>query len=186
MEDAAIVALYWARDERAIPATAERYGGYCAAIAGNILGNREDAEECVNDTYLRAWNAMPPHKPRVLSAFLGKLVRNLSLNRWQRERAEKRDGGVLPAVLDELAEVVSGAEDVENQVEQKALLRAIDEFLGRLSPEKRSIFICRYWRTDSTADIAARRGLTEGAVTMTLSRLRKALRSELLERGFTL
>ena len=129
---------------------------------------------------------MPPHRPRVLSTFLGKLVRNLSLNRWQRERAEKRGGGVLPAVLDELAEVVSGAEDVERAVEQKALLRAIDEFLGRLSPEKRSIFICRYWRTDSISDIAARRGLTEGAVTMTLSRLRKALRSELLERGFTL
>lgn len=186
MEDTAIIDLYFAREERAIGETGKKYGSYCRTIAFNILRSREDAEECVSDTYLRAWNAMPPHKPRVLSAFLGKLVRNLSLNRWQRERAEKRGGGVLPAVLDELAEVVSGAEDVENQVEQKALLRAIDEFLGRLSPEKRSIFICRYWCTDSIADIAARRGLTEGAVTMTLSRLRKALRSELLERGFTL
>ena len=186
MEDAAIVALYWARDERAIPATAERYGGYCAAISRNILGSREDAEECVNDTYLRAWNAMPPHRPRVLSTFLGKIVRNLSLNRWQRERAEKRGGGVLPAVLDELAEVVSGAEDVERKVEETALISAINDFLSQLSPERRSMFICRYWRTDSISDIAARRGLTEGAVTMTLSRLRKALRSELLERGFTL
>ena len=186
MEDTAIVQLYWDRDERAISATSEKYGGYCAAIAANILGDRADAEECVNDTYLRAWNAMPPHKPRILSTFLGKIVRNLSLNRWRQNTAEKRGGGILPAVLDELAEVVSGAEDVERAVEQKALLRAIDEFLGRLSPEKRSIFICRYWRTDSIADIAARRGLTEGAVTMTLSRLRKALRSELLERGFTL
>lgn len=186
MEDSAIIDLYWAREERALSETDTKYGGYCRAIAHNILKSLEDSEECVADTWLRAWNAMPPHRPRVLSAFLGKLVRNLSLNRWQRERAEKRGGGVLPAVLDELAEVVSGAEDVENQVEQKALLRAIDEFLGRLSPEKRSIFICRYWRTDSIADIAARRSLTEGAVTMTLSRLRKALRSELLERGFTL
>ena len=186
MEDAAIVALYWARDERAIPATAERYGGYCAAIAGNILGSREDAEECVNDTYLRAWNAMPPHKPRVLSAFLGKLVRNLSLNRWRQNTAEKRGGGVLPAVLDELAEVVSSVEDVERKVEETALISAINDFLSQLSPEKRSMFICRYWRTDSVADIAARCGMTPGAVTMTLSRLRAALRKELLKRGFSI
>ena len=186
MEDTAIVQLYWDRDERAISATSEKYGGYCAAIAANILGDRADAEECVNDTYLRAWNAMPPHKPRILSTFLGKIVRNLSLNRWRQNTAEKRGGGMLPAVLDELAEVVSGVEDVEQKVEETALISAINDFLSQLSPEKRSMFICRYWRTDSVADIAARCGMTPGAVTMTLSRLRKALRKELLKRGFSI
>ena len=156
MEDTAIVQLYWDRDERAISATSEKYGGNCAAIAANILGDRADAEECVNDTYLRAWNAMPPHKPRILSTFLGKIVRNLSLNRWRQNTAEKRGGGVLPAVLDEVAEVVSGVEDVEQKVEETALISAINDFLSQLSPEKRSMFICRYWRTDSVADIAAR------------------------------
>ena len=180
-----IVQLYWDRDERAISATSEKYGGYCAAIAANILGDRADAEECVNDTYLRAWNAMPPHKPHVLSTFLGKIVRNLSLNRWRQNTAKKR-GGMLPAVLDELAEVVSGAEDVERKVEEAALISVINDFLSQLSPEKRSMFICRYWRTDSVADIAARCGMTPGAVTMTLSRLRAALRKELLKRGFSI
>ena len=186
MEDTAIVQLYWDRDERAISATSEKYGGYCAAIAVNILGDRADAEECVNDTYLRAWNAMPPHKPHVLSTFLGKIVRNLSLNRWRQNTAEKRGGGMLPAVLEELAEVVSGAEDVERKVEETALISAINDFLSQLSPERRSMFICRYWRTDSVADIAARCGMTPGAVTMTLSRLRAALRKELLKRGFSI
>ena len=186
MEDAAIVQLYWDRDERAISATSEKYGGYCAAIAANILGDRADAEECVNDTYLRAWNAMPPHKPRILSTFLGKIVRNLSLNRWRQNTAKKRGGGMLPAVLEELTEVVSGAEDVERKVEETALISAINDFLSQLSPERRSMFICRYWRTDSVADIAARCGMTPGAVTMTLSRLRKALRKELLKRGVSI
>ena len=186
MEDTAIVQLYWDRDERAISATSEKYGGYCAAIAVNILGSRADAEECVNDTYLRAWNAMPPHKPHVLSTFLGKIIRNLSLNRWRQNTAKKRGGGMLPAVLEELVEVVSGAEDVERKVEETALISAINDFLSQLPPERRSMFICRYWRTDSVADIAARCSMTPGAVTMTLSRLRAALRKELLKRGFSI
>lgn len=96
MEDEKIVQLYWDRDEEAIPATARKYGQYCAAIARNILGSREDAEECVNDTYLNAWNAMPPHRPRVLSTFLGRIVRNVAVKRWRRSTAEKRGGGSLP------------------------------------------------------------------------------------------
>ena len=107
MDDTTIVQLYWDRDERAIPATSGKYGNYCNSIAWNILGNREDAEECVNDTYLCAWTSMPPHRPRVLSAFLGKLTRNLSLNRYKHHIAEKRGGGEAPAVLDEIAELVS-------------------------------------------------------------------------------
>jgi RNA polymerase sigma-70 factor (ECF subfamily) len=184
VDDPKIVQLYWDRDERAIPATADKYGGYCAAIARNILGNHEDAEECVNDTYLSAWNAMPPHRPSVLSAFLGKLTRNLSFNRYKRSTAHKRGGGELPGVLDELSECVSGQDDPEQALDRQELVEAINDFLDALSPAKRSIFICRYWYTDSISDIAHRHGMKDGAVSMTLSRLRAKLRDYLLERGF--
>ena len=108
MDDEKIVQLYWDRDERAISATAEKYGSYCAQIARNILGDREDADECVNDAYMSAWSSMPPHRPGVLSAFLGKIVRNLSFNRYRRNTAAKRGGGEAPAVLEEIGELVSG------------------------------------------------------------------------------
>ena len=186
MEDLQIIRLYWDRDEAAIPATAEQYGGYCTAIAGNILENREDAEECVNDAYLAAWNAMPPHRPGHLAAFLGKLVRNLALNRYKRNTAEKRGGGAVTAVLDELSELVSGTDTVEQELERRELVWAINGFLAGLSPKKRSLFVSRYWYTESIAEIAARHGMKEGAVSMTLSRLRAKLRDDLLERGFEL
>ena len=136
MDDTTIVQLYWDRDERAIPATSGKYGNYCNSIAWNILGNREDAEECVNDTYLCAWTSMPPHRPRVLSAFLGKLTRNLSLNRYKHHTAEKRGGGEAPAVLDEIAELVSDTDNVERAVDRRELVRAIDTFLERLPADK--------------------------------------------------
>ena len=186
MEDSKIVQLYWERIRDAIPATSEKYGHYCAAIARNILGSREDAEECVNDTWLGAWNSMPPQRPGRLSTYLGKLTRNLSLNRYKRDTAEKRGGGELPAVLEELAECVSGGDTVEGELDRQELVRAIDAFLDALTPEKRSVFICRYWYADSVSDIAERRGMKEGAVSMTLHRLRSRLRSYLLERGFEL
>ena len=107
MDDARIVQLYWDRDEQAIPATSEKYGRYCNSIAKNILGNPEDAEECVNDTYMSAWNTMPPHRPSTLSVFLGKLTRNLSLNRYKQNTAGKRGGGEVPVVLDEITALVS-------------------------------------------------------------------------------
>jgi RNA polymerase sigma-70 factor (ECF subfamily) len=150
------------------------------------LGNEEDAEECVNDTYWNAWNAMPPHRPAVLATFLGKITRNLSLNRYRRVTAEKRGGGELAAVLEELSECVSGNDDVEGEVDRRELARAIDAFLDTLPPDKRSIFLCRYWYTDSIPDIAARHGMRPGAVSMTLNRLRAKLRAYLLERGFFL
>lgn len=186
MEDAKIVQLYWDRNEQAIPATAEKYGRYCTSIAKSILGNPEDAEECVNDTYMNAWNAMPPHRPRLLSVFLGKITRNLSLNRYKQNTAEKRGGGELPAVLDELSQLVSGKEDVEQALFYKELVRSIDAFLGTLSPEKRSIFIRRYWYTDSISEIAIRHGMKDGAVSMALNRIRLKLRNYLAERGFEL
>ena len=186
MEDQQIIWLYWNRNEQAIPATAEKYGNYCTAIAQNILGNREDTEECVNDTYLNAWNSMPPHRPGVLSAFLGKITRNLSLSRYRCNTAQKRGGGELPAVLEELTEVVSGKESVEQELDRKELLKTIDTFLDDLPPKQRGIFICRYWYTEGTSEIAARYGMKDTAVSMALNRIRSKLRSYLSERGFDL
>ena len=184
MEDAEIVQLYWDRNEQAIPATADKYGHYCTTIAKIILGSREDAKECVNDTYWSAWNAMPPHRPDILSAFLGKIVRNLSFNRYKRNTADKRGGGELPAVLDELSDLVSGTIDVEQEIDHRELINAINAFLGTLSPKKRSIFICRYWNTDSISVIAKRYGMRVGAVSMALNRIRHQLLHYLAERGF--
>ena len=183
MEDREIVALFWARDEGAIPAAADRYGGYCASIARNILGDERDAEECVNDTWLAAWNAMPPHRPARLSTFLGKLTRNLSVNRWKARQADKRGGGQLPLVLDELAECVSGADSVEDAVARRELAQAIDRFLSGLPARSRALFVRRYWHCDSIAAIAARYHITQGSAAMDLSRTRKKLRAYLAERG---
>ncbi len=184
MDDRQIVQLYWDRNEQAIPETLAKYGAYCTAIAKNILGSHEDAEECVNDTYLHAWNAMPPHRPSMLSTFLGKITRNLSFNRYKHNTADKRGGGQLPLVLNELAECVTSTVSVSQAVEQQELTRAIDAFLDTLSADKRNIFVCRYWYTDSIADIAARFCMKESAVAMTLSRTRMKLHRYLTERGF--
>ena len=186
VDDSEIIQLYWDRNELAIPATSGKYGNYCTSIAKNILGNQEDAEECVNDTYMRAWNSMPPHRPNTLSTFLGKIVRRLSFNRYKHNTANKRGGGEVPVVLDEIAELVSDTGSVEQEVDRKELINAIDTFLSRLSIEKRNIFVCRYWYFDSISAIASRFGITENNVSVTLNRLRLKLHNYLLERGFEL
>ena len=184
MEDRDIVQLYWDRDPDAIPETARKYGAYCRAIAVNVLGSPEDAEECVNDTYLRAWNAMPPARPRFLSAFLGRITRNLSFDRFAYRRAEKRGGGELPLVLEELSRCIPAPGGTEEAVEGRLLAAAIDEFLGGLPPEKQALFLRRYFFTEPVSAIARRYGMREGAVSMALHRLREALRRYLEERGF--
>ncbi len=186
MNDQEIIALYWNRDERAIPATAEAYGAYCYAIAHNILHLAQDAEECVNDTYLRAWNAIPPNRPRILSAFLGRITRNLALNRYHRDRAQKRGGGELELIYDELADCVSGRETVESQTDAQELAQAINVFLAARSAKHRKIFVRRYWYAERVADIAARMGMTETHVSVILHRERTALKTFLAERGFDL
>lgn len=183
MEDHEIIRLYWDRDETAIRATDEKYGAYCTAIARNILASREDAEECVSDTWLRAWNAMPPQRPNILSAFLGRITRNLSFNRCRFHTAQKRHGGELPLILEELEECVSGGETPEEALDRKALTQAIERFLDTLPPVKRSIFVDRYWYARSVSEIARRRHMTENHVSVTLSRLRQKLRRHLMERG---
>lgn len=186
MEDEKIIELYWQRSQEAVAATAEKYGPYCSAIAGHILHSPRDTEECVNDTWLAAWNAMPPHRPSILSAFLGRLTRNLAFNRYAYTRAEKRGGGETELVLDELAELVSGGEDSQTELERRELIRALNEFLGGLSEKKRAIFLLRYWYVHSVGDIAGRFAMKETAVSMVLHRLRRELRQYLTERGVAL
>ncbi len=186
MDDREIVQLYWDRNELAIPATSEKYGKYCTSIAKNILGNVEDAEECVNDTYLNAWNSIPPHRPALLSTFLGEITRNLSLNRYKRNMAGKRGSGQIHLVLDELSDFISDTEDVENEIDLKELINAINNFLATLPRNKRDVFVCRYWYFDSISDIGKRFNMTENNVSVTLNRTRTKLRKYLLERGFDL
>ena len=148
MEDSQIVELYWKRLESAISETAAKYGKYCYKIAYNILANAEDAEESVNDTYFNTWNALPPHRPDVLSAFLGKITRRVSIDKWRRRTAEKRKGSETALVLDELEDCVASSQNVERVVEEHELVEAVNTFLSGLSTDVRDVFVCRYflWR----------------------------------------
>lgn len=186
MDDNKILQLYWDRDEKAISATSQKYGSYCQSIAGNILGNLEDAQECVNDTYLNAWNSIPPQRPKMLSTYLGKITRNLSFNLYKKNKAEKRGGSQIPLVLDELSEVISTSTNPEEDWNRKEIVEAINSFLSSIPAEKRKLFVCRYWYADSVKDIAEKFGMTEGNVSVTLNRLRKKLHNYLEERGFEL
>ena len=186
MNDQEIIALYWNRDERAIPETARVYGAYCRAIARSILSDAQDAEECVNDTWLHTWRAIPPNRPRIFSAFLGRITRNLALNRYQHSRAQKRSGSELDSVYEELAECVSGRETVEQIMDARELTQALNDFLAAQSPKNRTLFVRRYWYAERVADIAKQTGMTENHVSVILHRERAALRKFLAERGFDL
>ena len=186
MEDHEIIQLYWDRNESAIVRTEEKYGPYCASIARNILKDLRDTEECVSDTWLQAWNAMPPQWPSILSAFVGAITRNLSFSRFRAHRADKRGGGELPLVLEELSECVSGAESAETEAERRELLAAINAFLASLPEKKRIVFLCRYWYADSVGDIAKRFHTTPGNISAQLHRTRRKLCAFLTERGYGL
>ncbi len=183
MDDSAILRLYLARDEAALDETARKYGAYCAAIARNILGSPEDTEECVNDTWLRAWNAIPPQRPSPLAGFLGAITRNLAFDRWQRERAGKRGGGQTALALEELAECVSG-QDAGGDLSLQELQAALRAFLDGLPSDRREIFLRRYWCVEPVGEIARRFGRTENQISTLLYRIRKKLRLYLTERGF--
>ena len=186
LEDKSIVELFWNRSEQGLEELNRKYGTFLFRMAYNLLSNKEDSEECVNDTYLNTWNAIPPHRPKMLSTFLGKIVRNLAFNRYKHNTADKRGGGEITAVLDELAGCVSGNEDTEQAYEYKELVAAINDSLSTLPAHKRNIFVCRYWYTDSISDIAARYNMTYAAVSMELNRLRTKLHNYLIERGYEL
>ena len=183
MEDKAIVELYWQRQERAISETKTKYGAYCSAIAWRILNDALDAEECVNDTYLGAWNAMPPHRPTSLNTFLGKITRNLSLKRWRARSAVKRGSGEVTLSLDELEECIPSADSAQEHLEAAELARMLDTFLGGLSEDDRRMFVCRYWYFDSVGDIADRFGFGQSKVKMSLKRTRDKLAIYLEQEG---
>ena len=184
MEDSQIIELYWQRNTDAITKTNSKYGAYCFTIANNILHSKEDSEECVNDTWLRAWNAIPPQKPGKLQIFLAKITRNLSFNRYNARMAEKRGGGEILFVLDELAECLAGESDVENAYQLKELNQCIRLFVRRLPARDGNVFVRRYFFTDPVAAIAKRYGLTENNVMVILSRTRKKLKAHLIKEGY--
>ena len=183
MDDKAILDLYWARSEKAISETDAKYGAYCFCIANNILNNREDSEESVSDTYLAAWNSMPPKRPAVLSAFLGKITRYISLDHWKKRSRLKRGGGEIDLCLDELQDCVSGRETTEDAVIRKDTISAVNRFLATLGDTERKVFLCRYWYLDSVRDIAERFGFSPNRTTVMLRRTRQKLNVFLTKEG---
>lgn len=186
MDDQKIIDLYWAREERALTETDTKYGNLCRSIAYQILHDRWDSEECVNDTWLRAWHAMPPQRPTALSAFLSRITRNLSLDRYKAARAEKRGGGQMPVALEELGDCIPARTSVEEAIELQELTAVLDRFLRDLPEKECCIFLRRYWYVDSTAEIARRYEMAEGSVKSTLFRVRKKLRACLEKEGVVL
>ena len=185
MEDSKIVELFLARSEEAIRETDVKYGGLCRYIAGNILRSAEDSEECVNDTYWGAWNAIPPQKPSRFSAFLGKITRNLALKRYEYTTAAKRNPEAACS-LTELDECVSGRESVENELENRRIERAISDFLWQQEPVKRNVFIRRYWYFEPVADIGRRYGFSQSKAASMLYQTRRKLRDYLESEGIEL
>ena len=181
MDDKRIIELFWDRSARAITETAKSYGRYCHYIAYNILQSDEDAEECVNDTYLKAWSTIPPKRPQRLQTFLGRITRNLSLNRYEQLTAQKRGGGQVPLILDELSECVSQrSADLADVIAVKDVLNG---FLALQTPENCTLFVRRYWYMSSVKEIALDCGLTENQVAVTLFRLRKDLKEYFEKEG---
>lgn len=184
VEDSKIVDLYWERSEQAISETQNKYGHYCLSIARNILPTREDAQESVNDTYLAAWNAMPPNRPSVLSTFLGKLTRRISIDRWRILSADKRGGGNTALALEELAECIPGGSDPEAEVETKELASTIGSFLDTLSSTERQIFLMRYFDLTNIQNISSKFNMSPSKVKSMLFRIRNKLREHLEKEGY--
>lgn len=184
MEDREIIGLFFKRDETALREVSQKYGTYCKAIARNILNNTEEAEECVNDTYMRAWESIPPKKPSVLSAYLGRITRNLALNRIRFFKSQKRGGGESDLSFDELDEFVSGKYSVEIESERKEVVAALNAFLDKLPARQRLLFVGRYWGCCDLAELAKRHGMSRSAVSENLAKTREMLRNYLSKRGF--
>ena len=183
MKDTEILDLYWERDERAIEETQKSYGNYCYSIAFHILHTREDSEECVNDTWLRAWKSIPPRRPTMLSTYLGKITRRIAIDRWRARSADKRGGGEVILALEELQECVSDRSNPEEFAAKKELGRSINRFLDGLSGQERNVFLLRYWYLYSIADIAEKFGWSQSKVTSMLHRIRKKLQKQLIKEG---
>ncbi len=184
--DQQIVDLFFDRSESAIAQAEQEYGAYCFQIAYNILGDREDAAECVNDTWLSLWNAIPPNRPRNFRAYAGRIVRNLALTCLERKSRQKRGGGQAELVLSELENILPAGGDVADDLEREELARAINRYLSELGPESRAAFVGRYFYFESIGNIAKRMGARESKVKSLLFRARKGLRSFLEKEGVQL
>lgn len=182
MEDSRIIDLFFERSEEAINALDKKYGGLCYRLSHQILNNRLDAEECVNDAYLGMWNTIPPERPNPLRAFLCKIVRNLSLKRYHANTAAKRNS-TYDVAMAEVEGVLASPDTVEGEIEAKELARELEQFLDRLTSENRVLFLRRYWFADTYEEIGKQMGMTQKNVSVRLARLRKQLREYLAERG---
>ncbi|NLF21141.1 MAG: sigma-70 family RNA polymerase sigma factor [Clostridiaceae bacterium] len=185
MDDTQIIELFWSRNESAIQATTAKYGRLLYSIAWQILGNHEDCEECVNDVCLKAWQTIPPQVPSSLTAYLGRIVRNLSINRWHAKHAQKRYGGT-ELLLSELGDCIPSAETVEQEVDARELAVFIGEWLTRQSKDNRILFMRRYWFGDSLASLSLQTGTAANKLTSRLYRLRQDLKKALEKEGITL
>jgi len=184
LQDAEIIQLYFERDEKAITMTEKAYGKYCFSIVDNILHNEQDSEECISDTWLRAWQSIPPQKPTRLKLFLAKIARNLAFDRYRMRHAEKRSGDEMALVLDELEECIASNEDIEQDFERKNLKEVINAFLRTLPTRERQIFLRRYFYAEPVKEIADTFGLNQNHVSVILKRTRKKLAEHLKEEGY--
>lgn len=183
MDDREIIELFNARSEDAVRAVSDKYGGLCAAVSRNILQNNQAVEECVNDTFLKAWESIPPAKPKNLAAYLARIAKNISINRWKNDRREKRGGGV-EQVFEELEGFAAGGSSVEDDTERRAVIAEINLFLNGLPTSKRTMFVRRYWFCDGISELAALYGMSENNVSAILSRTRAELKKYLKKRGY--
>ena len=182
MKDSDIIALFWQRDETAIKETQKQYGNYCTAIADRILGNFEDAQECLNDTLLRAWNSIPPEKPRSLALYLGTIIRRIAISKYRSIHQQKRGNGELHTILEEIESSLFSQDDPETEVLQKELTEKIKSFLQTIPERERNVFLSRYFYAYSVTEIAQACRLTETNVrsilSRTLTKLKKRLKKE--------
>ncbi len=183
MEDNEIIALFNNRSQSAVEEASKKFGGLCKKIASDILNSKEDCEECVNDTYMKLWDSIPPANPNILSAYIAKITRNLALTKYRENHRQKRGSGNTELVLEELENFLVSDKTVEQQAERTELVSAINDFLSQQPKDKRIIFVQRYWYCCSTAEIAERNGISKTNVTTLLSRMRTALKKYLEERG---
>lgn len=186
MTDSEIIELFNQRDERAIKETQTAYGKYCEKIARNILGDEQEARECVNDTLLKAWENIPPERPQSFSAYLATITRNNAILRYRRETAEKRGKSSVPLILDDFAEMIPNDTNIEQTAEHRELIAEINRYLGTLPEINRTVFVLRFFCFEKTHDIAVRIGIRKKAVSAILYRTKKQIRKHLIKEGYSL
>lgn len=185
MDDNQIIDLYWQRNENAISETDKKYGSFCHHIAQNILSLAEDAEECVNDTYYQAWDSIPPQHPRILRAWLGKIVRNTSINLWMKNHTQKRYAG-MNLILDELEDCIPSSATVEHEIEAQELTVFLNTWLASLSQNDRTLFMRRYWNGEAVNELAKEYGISPGKLAKQMYHLRQNLKISLEKEGYSL